>query len=382
MRYKEVKKLLLAPNSFKECANSVKIAEVLKSSLQKNSNLSIISIPISDGGDGFLQVCNNTYNLTDITYLIKRNYGDELIDGLVLYNEGIKTVYLESAELFGLKRVVEKNRNPMKLNTKSLGSILIELAGLVNSKKLKIDSVWIGVGGTATIDFGIGACSQLGLKLLDENSNPLDPYPSNFNKTQKLAFSPIKLPYKITCIVDVDTILVGEPGSIEIFGKQKGASENDLEKIKKGIVNILNLYQRDLGIEVLEKLNGAGGGLAAGLNILFNAEIISSSNFINDYLFCDLDINSIDAVITGEGRFDYQSYEGKGISVILNKFQNTRIPIFLINGSSSSTESNMLPDNIFVFNIEDFFHSKEDSIKNYEFGLQKAAQLVLNHLNK
>jgi glycerate kinase len=90
----------------------------------------------------------------------------------------------------------------------------------------------------------------------------------------------------------------------------------------------------------------------------------------------------MDAVITGEGSFDYQSFEGKGTGIILKLFAKKNIPIFLINGSTNLPENYELPENVFVINLIDFFESKEESVRNYKEGITKATQIVLNHLNK
>ena len=176
--------------------------------------------------------------------------------------------------------------------------------------------------------------------------------------------------------------MIGEPGAIEIYGKQKGASENDLKIIKSGIINILNLISADKNFIVPKKLNGAGGGLAAGMNIFLSAEIILSVDFIKDDILKDINLNKIDAVITGEGSFDYQSFEGKGSGIMLKLFANKNIPIFLINGSTNLPDNYELPENVFVINLIDFFESKEESVRNYKEGITKATQIVLNHLNK
>ena len=90
----------------------------------------------------------------------------------------------------------------------------------------------------------------------------------------------------------------------------------------------------------------------------------------------------LDAVITGEGSFDFQSFEGKGSGIILKIFAEKNIPIFLINGITTIPQNIKLPENVFIINLIDLFNSKEESIKNYSAGITKATQIILNHLNK
>ena len=131
-----------------------------------------------------------------------------------------------------------------------------------------------------------------------------------------------------------------------------------------------------------QNINGAGGGLASGLNIFLDAEIIRAEDFIKNDILRDINLNDLDAVITGEGSFDSQSFEGKGSGIILKIFAEKNIPIFLINGSTNIPPNIILPENVFIINLTDLFHSKDESIKNYSAGIRKASQIILNHLNK
>lgn len=374
-------KVLITPNSYKECADSVEISEIINKTLSANSSIETIVRPLSDGGDGFLSVIEKLFDTVKYEIPIKDEF-DQTNYITILIDEKNETAYIESALVIGLKQIEEKNRKPLKLNTSDIGNIIHKLSVEVNHSKLKIKNLIIGIGGTATIDFGIGACSELGLSLLDNNGNKLIPVPKYFNSISTIKFIKSNLPFSIKCIVDVDTELIGEPDAIETYGKQKGASESDLKIIKSGVKNILDLISADEKLNVPQKLNGAGGGLASGLNILFNAEIIRAEEFIKNNILQDINMNEIDAVITGEGSFDIQSFEGKGSGIILNLFTERNIPIFLINGSTNLPPNIKLSKNVIVINLTDLFESKEESITNFRAGLAKAAQIVINQLHK
>jgi glycerate kinase len=341
----------------------------------------VVSRPISDGGDGFLSVIKNILNVVQTEILIK-DQNNKVKNYKILIDKKTETAYLESASVIGLKCIEKNPRTPLSLNSDIIGKIISQLSIKLNQAKLNVKNLVVGIGGTATIDFGIGTCSQLGLSLFDKEGNQLTPVPQNLDSVASFKFLKPDLPFNLKCIVDVDTELIGNPGAVEIYGKQKGASENDLKIIKNGIINILNLISADKNFIVPKKLNGAGGGLAAGLNIFLGAEIILSLDFIKDDILKDINLNEIDAVITGEGSFDYQSFEGKGSGIILKLFAKKNIPIFLINGSTNFPENYELPENVFVINLIDFFESKEESVRNYQEGITNATQIVLNHLNK
>jgi glycerate kinase len=373
--------ILIAPNSFKECADSIEISEIINKILSENHFNNTIVKPLSDGGDGFLSVIKNIINVVEINIKVE-DENAQTKEYKVLIDEKTGIAYLESASLIGLRCIEKKNRKPLLLNSGIIGKIINHLAIGVKQSKLKIKKLVIGIGGTATIDFGVGACSQLGLSLFDNDSNKLAPVPQNFTKVSSFRFINPNLPFDLKCIVDVDTNLIGEPGAIEIYGKQKGASEDELKIIKSGIKNIINLTSTDSELSVPKKINGAGGGLAAGLNIFLDADIIRAEDFIKNDILKDINLNEINAVITGEGSFDIQSFEGKGAGIILKIFAERNIPIFLINGSTKLPTQIKLPEKVFTINLIDLFESKGESIKNYQAGIAQATQIALNYLIK
>lgn len=375
-----MKNILIAPNSFKQCADSVVISQIIKEFLSVDVNQKFIVKPLTDGGDGFLSVYNFLIKLKPIIYSIYDDYGKQLNNYKVLYNENDGNIYIESAELFGMKRLHQKQSSPLELNSEILGKILLRIKEDTDSGELNVEQVNIGVGGTATIDFGIGACSQLGLKLFDDSKKINNPTPQNFDEVKDFEFSKVQLPFKIVFIVDVDTPLFGEPGAIEIYGKQKGASDQDLKIIKSGFKNILNLITKKFEFKIPSELNGAGGGVASGISLFYDAEIIPAKEFIKKNILNDIHPEEIDALITGEGKFDFQSFEGKGIGVILELFENFNIPKFIICGISELPNDFKLANNIIVIELQKYFNNKDDSIKNYKLGLAKASELIKSEL--
>lgn len=373
--------ILICPNSYKECADSVTISNIIAEQLKNSTNHHLFNRPLTDGGDGFLKVCEKLFDINRANLINIKNYIDNLDKNNLICSHSGNRVFLESAELFGLKVIPINDRHPIRLNTVPLGKTIVNLCKLVSNKILEVDSVWIGVGGTATIDAGFGACSQLGLNFYDLHNNLLEAIPSNFRRVAKLKFNKVALPFKIKFIVDVDTELIGDPGAIEIYGKQKGASENDLKNIKDGLKNILSLFQGDLGIQIPKKLNGAGGGLAIGFSLLYDAEIIPARKFIEDEILKDINLDDIDLVISGEGNFDLQSFEGKGSGVILDLFKDRKSKIVLINGTTELPANFKPHQNLTIINISEFFSSTEESIKNAEIGIRKAAEIIKSQFN-
>lgn len=375
-----MKKILLAPNSFKECADSVEISKILSTELHTKIDCEIIKKPLSDGGDGFLNVCEKLFDTIRLTYTIKNTYDDQLTTASVLYSEKNQVLIFESAQIVGLKKIPKQFRNPLVLNTANVGELITYLSDDVRKGLLNARQLLIGIGGTATVDFSLGAASFFGLKLLDNAKNELKVLPVNFINTDSIIVPKIELPFKIKAIADVNTPLFGKYNAIEMYSVQKGADSNQVKRLTNGFIKIYNILKNNKLTDFPETLNGAGGGLAAGLKIFFDAEVEKGADFIQKEILNDLDSQTFDAVITGEGSFDQQSFEQKGAHIIIEKFKDFRIPVFIVCGSFDNSVKKQLPEHVIIIELQKFFNSLEDSVKNYKIGLRKAAEEIANHL--
>lgn len=366
-----IKKILIAPNSYKESIDSVSATRLLRDFFT-DKLFDLYTLPLSDGGDGFLSVCKEKFNKND-----------ELKAGIDLpycYDGRTKKVYIESAGLIGMKVIPADMRNPLKLNSAVLGELLLQLKKRVELKEIDIEEVIIGVGGTATMDMGLGVASSFGLKFYDNIGNTLPVVPSQFRNAVKITFPEIKLPFNITAINDVNNTLLGLEGGLKIYGPQKGASKRDIALIEKGIVNLLSLIKNSIGAAQFisgETLPGAGGGLSAGLKLFFNAQMKTSEQFILDEIGLREYIGKVDYVITGEGKFDSQSFYNKAAGLVIKSFPE--VPIFLCCGIIDDIE---LPDNVVPIELSRFFTSLEESIENTPAALELAAGVIKTYINQ
>ena len=374
-------KILIAPNSFKECADSVTIAELITQYLSGLKKKELITKPISDGGDGFLKVCEFYFGGEIINYKISAPYGESKIECPILYCESRKEVYIESAEVLGLKIVPLFYRNPLKLSSKGLGELIWQIEKDVRNKNLTVNKVYFGIGGTATMDMGMGMMSELGLNLLDLDYREIDVIPQNFSLTKRIRYKPFNLSFDLIPIVDVSNSLLGAKGGIRIYGKQKGASEENILIIEKSFNHLINLFENN-NLEIsTNKLSGAGGGIPAAFQIFYKTSLTYSSEFIKYHLGIDRYIDSIDYLVTGEGAYDDQTDSGKGVSVLIDLFRSDVKLIFLICGSIGNSVLKNLPKYIFPIELRKYFPNQYDSIKNYKEGLKKASSQIMKELN-
>jgi glycerate kinase len=370
-----LKNILVAPNSFKECANAVKVAHLFDKHLDK-SIFHVIPKPISDGGDGFLDVCKFYFPLEILNYKVASPYNEEVIDCKIGLHRKEKTVYIESAEILGLKKIPPSRRHPLILSSKGMGDLLKLIIKDIENSKIHVEKIVVGIGGTGTMDLGIGMCSRFGLKLYDVYGEELKAVPESFPKVNKIDVPDNRFPFKVEAILDVDNPLFGTDGAAKIYGKQKGATGGEINVIELGWNKLLNLFEKNKLLDLSNKLPGAGGGLVVGLKILFDTYEVTASDFIKK----EFNVNNIkpfpDIIVTGEGAFDEQTLMGKGAGTIISMFEDQNIPVVLCCGKIDDEVAERLSMNVFPIELGKYYDSVEQSIQNFEESIKFACDEI------
>jgi glycerate kinase len=378
-----IKRILISPNSFKECADALTIAKAIESNLTSLKQTELIVKPITDGGDGFLNVCHYFFGGEIRKYMISTAYDDSLLECPILYCGNRGEVYIESAEVLGLKNVPMILRNPLMLSSKGLGELIRKVEKDVQHGRIRVKRVYIGIGGTATIDMGMGMMSHLGMSLLDTNDQQLPMLPIYFEKVKKIKYRRFNLSFEIIPVVDVTNPLLGKHGGVKVFGKQKGANIETILTIEQGFNNLLNLFKNnDLQISS-NNLSGSGGGIPAAFQIFYNCQLLQAKEFIFYNLNFDkyLSVDPIDYLITAEGLYDKQSGFGKGAGILVTSFNIKVKSVFLICGKISENSMSTLPKNVIPLSLSKYFDSEAESILHYEQGIEKACQQIINHID-
>lgn len=371
-----MKKILIAPNSFKECEDSVTVAELIKANFKKHENAELITRPISDGGDGFLNVCKYYFGGEIRKYSVSAPYDDSKFECPVLLNSDQKSIYIESAEVLGLKKVPINKRNPLLLSSKGLGELLKMINHDLINRDLRVDKIYIGIGGTATTDMGIGMLSRLGLELYDSEGKKVPVLPKYFHSIKSIYYKPVQFSFILCPVVDVPNPLFGKESGIKVFSRQKGADTRMIKLLEDYFIYIYKLFNNNKLLNFSEELSGAGGGIAAAFQMFFNSQLIQSENFIFDYLKFGSDISNVDYLITGEGSFDNQSINGKGAGAVIQKYIKEVKKVFLICGEIDKKVISKLGGNVSIIQLIDYFGSKSESIKKFEEGINKACKQI------
>jgi glycerate kinase len=181
----------------------------------------------------------------------------------------------------------------------------------------------------------------------------------------------MRIPFELVFVTDVNNPLLGENGATRIYGSQKGIKPDEYELFDNFFLKILNLSKKNLtNIE----LSGAGGGIPAGISLFYDVSVMSSKEFIIGELEVDKRLNP-DVIITGEGAIDEQTFMEKGIGVLLNEYPQKKF--FIITGKSNI---DMMKSNVKIIELSRFYTSIEESIADYESGIQTACKEIADDI--
>ena len=298
-------KIALAPDKFKGSMTQFEVIDVLKAAARKVlPGCTLIPVPAADGGDGTAEVLARTLNGRKRTLTVTGPDWNKVEASY--YFIGNETAVIEMAAASGLSLVRGK---PDPVDATSFGTGELIADALKNGAK----QLLIGIGGSATNDAGIGAATALGVKFTDGVGNVFEGCASNMEFVRGIDLSgldPLVRQAEITVLCDVTNPMYGKNGATAVFGPQKGADEEDLERLERGVRNIAGRYNAIAGREVSsEPGSGAAGAMGGMLAALLGAKLVNGAGTVLDRLGFDKRIAGSDIVVTGEGRFDATSID-------------------------------------------------------------------------
>ena len=373
-------KILLAPDKFRGSLDAPQVCKAMSEGIHMVSpEIEVLSLPLADGGEGTLDLLlwyaggkKHTAKVQDpLGRMIDAEYG--------LSADG-KTAFIEMATASGLRLLKTEERNPLKTSTFGTGELIkIVLEG-------DVENIILGIGGSATTDAGIGMAAALGWQFLDKNGQQLSPIGENLIKIKKV-LSPVsnhQSTVSIYVACDVTNPLFGENGASYIYGPQKGADEQAVKELDEGLKNISMIFERDFGKNYsLISGTGAAGGLGFGLIAFLNAELKEGVKLLMD--FCDFDkkLKDVNLIITGEGKIDNQTLQGKLIKGITDRANLAKIPIAAICGTLDVSPQELQEIGInYATSIMNRPMDLDEALKYGYEGVRNATFYLVNLLHK
>lgn len=323
-------KVVIALDSFKGSLSSSEAGKAAEEGIRKiYPQCEIIQFPISDGGEGILEILMTTFkgkyiHLTASNPLmqpVKTKYG---------ISEDGKTAFIEMAAISGLLLVPSEKRNPLITTSYGTGELIVD------ALDRGFRNFIIGIGGSATNDAGLGMLQALGFRFYNSAGKLLGAGGKMMKEVARIDNStihPALQESQFTIASDVDNLFCGPTGAAFVFCVQKGADEEMIRQLDEGMYSLAKIIEDYTGKDILHVPGaGAAGGIGGAFFAFLNANLTPGIDLLLEKLNFHTKITNADYIITGEGKADKQTLMGKVPSGILREAQKQQIPVLLIAG--------------------------------------------------
>lgn len=326
-------KVLVAPDSFKGSLSAQDAAEAIKRGLLQGwPDLDITTLPIADGGEGTAEVLVHALGGT----WRKVSGVKDPLERLLLGRYGLveTKAFLDVAEASGLHHVFSAQRDerdPWHATSYGTGQLLMDAV-----QESKARQIVIGLGGSATVDGGIGLLQALGGKILDRRGNPVGPGGQGLAQVHTVELDPIRERLEhveLTVACDVISPLLGLGGAAHLYGPQKGSNAKMVRDLERDMKHYADILEQATGAKYR---NRPGAGAAGGLGFAFHALgafFRPGVEVVLETLDFKKKASAADLVITGEGMTDGQTLQGKAITGVLENCKNVKTPVILLVGA-------------------------------------------------
>ncbi|MEM9917201.1 MAG: glycerate kinase [Bacteroidota bacterium] len=324
-------RILLAPDSFKDALPALGIAQALANGLHKaDDSIDLQLFPLGDGGEGTSEILTYHHQGERCSLQVQDPLG-RTIKAHYGWSPERSTAYIEMAEASGLQLLKADERNPLLTSTYGTGQMILD------ALQKGASHIVLCIGGSATNDMGLGMAAALGYVFLDAEGQPIErPTGGDLSRvhsieSKHLRFDPATL--QTTVICDVDNPLYGTRGAAFVYGRQKGGHEAMLQELDDGLQKMADVVQDQMGKNIAEVPGGgAAGGLGAGCLAFMNARLEAGIELVMSLTDFDAALQQTDLVITGEGRIDGQTLNGKLIHGICHRAAEYQVPVVAVCG--------------------------------------------------
>ncbi|MCX2720068.1 glycerate kinase [Lentiprolixibacter aurantiacus] len=323
---------LLLPDKFKGSLTAKQLIQSLtKGILKAIPGAGFHSLIASDGGDGFLDAISE-YRETEVITTETVDPLGRKITSTMLVDPSKGEAYIEMAKASGLVLLAEEERSASKTSSRGTGIQIRE------AMRRGFRKIYVGLGGSATNDAGMGMAYEVGYRFLDEKGDSLKPIGANLalvHKINREQVIPELRDTRVFAVNDVNNPLYGPFGAAAVYAAQKGANRQEIELLDRGLQHLDYQVRTQMGFEYADLPGtGAAGGAAYGLKCFLNAEFITGTAFILDLAKIPrlLRTRKFDYILTGEGKIDSQTLSGKWINGVMELGRAFEIPVVAICG--------------------------------------------------
>jgi glycerate kinase len=325
--------IAIAPDSFKGAISAIGAALAIGDGLLESfPTAKLRIIPMADGGEGTVDAWAASAGARRIKTTVQDPLGRP-VKAEYAYNAATHTAVIEMAAASGLPLLASDERNPLVTSTYGTGELVRD------AFNRGARHIILGIGGSATNDGGTGMAAALGVRFLDAKGRELPPGGAALARLASIDMSGLdprvaKTRFEAAC--DVTNPLCGALGASAIYGPQKGASKKDVKALDAALLHFAEAAKATKGIARRSdpKAAGAGaaGGLGFGLMAFCGAKLRSGVKIIAESVKLRERIEGCDLVITGEGRLDAQTVNGKTPAGVAKVARQAGVPCIAICG--------------------------------------------------
>ena len=322
-----MKKCVVVSDSFKGTVSSREICEIAQRVIPRHfPACEVVCIPVADGGEGTVDCFVQAMGAQRVGVTVTNALGEKSAAAYARLGE---LAIIEMAAAAGLPQVGAL-RCPGTATTYGVGELI---AHAVDSGCRKI---LLGLGGSATNDGGCGCAAALGVRFYDADGQSFVPVGDTLGRIARIDTAEAEAllrSVEITVMCDVTNPLYGPTGAAYVFAPQKGADAEKVKSLDAGLRHFGDVIRSQYGLDVSAMPGaGAAGGMGAGCVALLGGTIQSGIDAVLDVTGFDRQLEGADLVITGEGRIDSQSADGKVVSGVARRTRAKGVPLIAIAG--------------------------------------------------
>ncbi len=331
-------RVLIAPDKFKGTLTASEAADAIARGVTRAANNRGIAVeidlcPVADGGEGTAAIVEAA--LRDAGAFFMEVAATDLLGQPVTarvvrwkQDDGRFATLIESAQVIGLARVPEGRRDPTAYTSAALGRLLASMRFDDDAR------VIVALGGSATVDGGVGLAQVVGWTFEDENGREVGAA-RELNRVVRVhpaSVGAFRAPITVLC--DVANPLLGEHGAARVYGPQKGATPEQVEELERGLAHLVELCRRaGIPCDPVAPGSGAAGGLGFGLATFLGARLAPGAEFLLEHIGFSERVARADLVITGEGRLDSQTARRKAPMEVARRAGDAGRPVLAVVGA-------------------------------------------------
>ena len=338
-----MKKIVIAIDSFKGCLSSAAIAKAVARGIWSVlPHCEVVQLPIADGGEGTVDALVAATGGTYISPIVQNPLGQPIAARYGILGNGRQAV-IEMAAASGLALIPSRSGQVMHCTTFGTGQLIADAIHRGCRDFL------LGIGGSATNEAGIGLLQALGFQFWDAQGRPLPPTGEGLCQLASI-HTEGALPELSAChfhlLTDVQNPLYGPNGAAHIFATQKGATPDQVEQLDQALQRFAQLVQQQTNRNINQPGAGAGGGMAGGCMAFLPATVESGIEVVKQALQFDEVIQGADLILTGEGKVDQQTRQGKVIAGVLKSARVQQIPVVALTGNCLDYDPQLSSDGL------------------------------------